>query len=199
MYLWYKTKRNFINKAVFNLYIIKNDIIGIFHWRNPSGRTMVLGSTQSLTEMSTRSISCGVKAAVRKADNLTTFMCRLSWSLGASNYLNPRGLSKTVMELILCQNNSILCQSTNILCQNTNILLLSAFRRIWLVVKIFPRDLAISIHRDVRLFVRPYASARLPRDYLPWSFLWGTSIKICREKILIICKSESIRHFKRQT
>ena len=32
--------------------------IGIFHWR-----TMALGSTQPQTEMSTRNISCGVKAA----------------------------------------------------------------------------------------------------------------------------------------
>jgi hypothetical protein len=31
----------------------------IFYWLNPSGRTMALGSTQSLTEMCTRSISCG--------------------------------------------------------------------------------------------------------------------------------------------
>jgi len=39
-------------------------VIGIFSLTyNPSDRTMVLGSTQSLTEMSTRSISWGVKAA----------------------------------------------------------------------------------------------------------------------------------------
>ena len=30
---------------------------GIFHWDNPSGRTMALGSTQPPTEMSTRNIS----------------------------------------------------------------------------------------------------------------------------------------------
>jgi hypothetical protein len=30
-----------------------------FHWHNPSGRTMVLGSTQPLTEMSTINISWG--------------------------------------------------------------------------------------------------------------------------------------------
>jgi hypothetical protein len=30
-----------------------------FHWHNPSGRTMVLGSTQSLTEMSSGNISWG--------------------------------------------------------------------------------------------------------------------------------------------
>jgi len=32
-------------------------INGIFHWRNPSGRPVVLGSTQPLTETSTRNIS----------------------------------------------------------------------------------------------------------------------------------------------
>ena len=39
------------------------DDVGIFRWSNPPGRSMALGSTQSLTEMSTRGISCGVKAA----------------------------------------------------------------------------------------------------------------------------------------
>ena len=36
---------------------------GIFHLHNPSDRTVALGSTQTLTEMSTRNISWGVKAA----------------------------------------------------------------------------------------------------------------------------------------
>jgi len=39
------------------------DVIRIFHLLNPSGRTTALGSTQPLTEMSTRDISLGVKAA----------------------------------------------------------------------------------------------------------------------------------------
>ena len=30
---------------------------GIFHWHNPAGRTMALGSTNPLTEMSTGNIS----------------------------------------------------------------------------------------------------------------------------------------------
>jgi hypothetical protein len=38
---------------------IPDGVIGIFHWHNPSDRTMALGSTQPLTEMSTRIISCG--------------------------------------------------------------------------------------------------------------------------------------------
>jgi hypothetical protein len=37
---------------------------------------------------------------VRRADNLTTFMCRLSWNLGASTSWNPQGLSRPVMGLL---------------------------------------------------------------------------------------------------
>ena len=42
---------------------IPDGVIGIFHWHNPSGRTVALESTQPLTEMSTGNISWGVKAA----------------------------------------------------------------------------------------------------------------------------------------
>jgi hypothetical protein len=38
---------------------ILDSIIGVFNWHNPSGRTMALGSTLPLTEMSTRNISFG--------------------------------------------------------------------------------------------------------------------------------------------
>jgi len=38
---------------------IPDGVIGIFHLHNPSDRTMALGSTQPLTEMSTRSIFWG--------------------------------------------------------------------------------------------------------------------------------------------
>jgi hypothetical protein len=37
---------------------------------------------------------------VRRADNLTTFMCRLSWNLGASTSWNPQGLYRPVMGLL---------------------------------------------------------------------------------------------------
>ena len=42
---------------------IPDGVIGIFHRHNPSDRTMALGSTQPLTEMSTGNISWGVKVA----------------------------------------------------------------------------------------------------------------------------------------
>jgi hypothetical protein len=38
---------------------------------NPSSRTMALGSTQPLTEMSTRNLPCGKGRPARRADNLT--------------------------------------------------------------------------------------------------------------------------------
>jgi hypothetical protein len=37
---------------------------------------------------------------VRRADNLTTFMCRLSRKLTASTSCNPKGLSRPVMGLL---------------------------------------------------------------------------------------------------
>jgi len=42
---------------------IPGGIIGILHWHTPSGRTMVMGPTPPVTEISTRHISCGVKTA----------------------------------------------------------------------------------------------------------------------------------------
>jgi hypothetical protein len=41
---------------------IPYDVTGIYQWHHPSDRTMALGLTQSLTEMSTTNNSCGVKA-----------------------------------------------------------------------------------------------------------------------------------------
>jgi hypothetical protein len=52
----------------------------IFHWHNPSGLSMALGSTQPPTEMSTRKFSGGgggERRPVLRGDKLTTFMCRL--------------------------------------------------------------------------------------------------------------------------
>jgi len=68
---------------------IPDGVIGIFHLHNPSGRTMSLGLTQLLTEMSTRNVSWGYRRPVLRADNLTTFMSWLSWNLGASISWNP--------------------------------------------------------------------------------------------------------------
>ena len=73
---------------------IPDGVIGIFHWHNPSGCTMALGSTQLLTEINTRNISWGQRRPMHRADKLTTFTCQLSWNLGASTSWHPQGLSR---------------------------------------------------------------------------------------------------------
>jgi len=62
---------------------------------NPSDRTIVLGSTQTLTEISTMSISWGYRRLVRKADNLP-----LSWNLGTLTSWNTLDRSRPVMGML---------------------------------------------------------------------------------------------------
>jgi hypothetical protein len=50
---------------------IPDEVVEFFDRPNPSSRTMALGSTQPLTEMSTRNLPEGKERPARKADNLT--------------------------------------------------------------------------------------------------------------------------------
>jgi hypothetical protein len=50
---------------------IESQMGGFFQFPNPSSRTMALGSTRPLIEMSTRNILVGKGRPARKADNLT--------------------------------------------------------------------------------------------------------------------------------
>jgi hypothetical protein len=50
---------------------IPNEIIGFFNLPNPSNHTIALGSTQPLTEMSTRDLPAAKGQPACKADNLT--------------------------------------------------------------------------------------------------------------------------------
>jgi len=76
-------------------------VSGIFYWHNLSGRTMAMGSTQPLTEMSTRNISCGVKAA--GAYGWQTYHLHVQTVLKSESFsvsvLQPQGLSRPVMGL----------------------------------------------------------------------------------------------------
>jgi len=70
---------------------IPDGVIRMFHWHKPSGRTIALGLIKPVTEMSTRNISCGVKAAGvygRKRFNLHVPTVLKSGSL---NLLEPSG------------------------------------------------------------------------------------------------------------
>jgi hypothetical protein len=69
------------------------DEVYIFNLLNPSSRTMALGSTQLLTEMSSRNFPVGVKSG--RYVGLTTLppsMSRMSENVGASTSRNPKGL-----------------------------------------------------------------------------------------------------------
>ena len=80
---------------------IPNSVTWMFHWHNPSGRTMALRSTQPLTEMSTTNISLRVNGGRWVGLTiLPPIICRLSWNLGASTSWNPQGLSRPVMGLL---------------------------------------------------------------------------------------------------
>ena len=50
-----------------------------------------------------------------RADNLTTFMCRMSLNLGASNSWNPQGLSRPVMGLLFFLNKETTVQNCTII------------------------------------------------------------------------------------
>ena len=63
LYIGWGTRwRNWLRHSATNGKVagsIPDGVTEIFHWHNPSGRTMALGLTQPLTEMSTRNISWG--------------------------------------------------------------------------------------------------------------------------------------------
>jgi hypothetical protein len=71
---------------------IPDELIGFFNWPNPSSSTMALGSTQPLTEMSTRNLPGCKGRPARDADNLTA-IC------------GPRSLT-TIWAFTACYRNS---------------------------------------------------------------------------------------------
>jgi hypothetical protein len=58
--------------------------------------TMVMGSTQPLTEMSTKNVTWGLRRPVPRVDNLTNFMCGMSLNLGISTSWNLQSLFRLV-------------------------------------------------------------------------------------------------------
>ena len=65
-------------------------VTGIFRvTQSFSPHLVTLVFTQPLTEMSTKGFTWGQGRPVRKADNFTTFICRLSENPGSFNLLEP--------------------------------------------------------------------------------------------------------------
>jgi hypothetical protein len=69
------------------------DEVDFFYLFNPSIRIVALGSTQPLTEMSTRNLPGGKGRSAHKADNLTAIcVSRLSRKCGSHDVSQPYGL-----------------------------------------------------------------------------------------------------------
>jgi hypothetical protein len=78
------------------------DEVNFFNLPNPSSRIIALGSTQPLTEMSTRNLP-GVKSG--RCVGLTTLppsVGRMSENVGASTYRNPKGLHGLYRDKFTC-------------------------------------------------------------------------------------------------
>jgi hypothetical protein len=74
---------------------IPDEVIGFVNWLNPSSRTMALGSTKPLTEMSTRNLPVGKGRPACEADNLTA-VSRLSRKCGSLDGSQPYGPQRPV-------------------------------------------------------------------------------------------------------
>jgi hypothetical protein len=66
-----KRQHSWLGNYTTSLSSIPDEVIEFFNSHNPSSRTMALGSTQPLTEISTRNLPGGKGRSERKADNLT--------------------------------------------------------------------------------------------------------------------------------
>jgi hypothetical protein len=82
--------------------------IEIFHWRNPSGRTMALGSSQPLTDMSTRNIWNEYQAYFLedkggRCVGLKTYHLHVPIFLksGSLNLLQPSGIAYLMHSLMM--------------------------------------------------------------------------------------------------
>jgi hypothetical protein len=65
---------------------VPDDDVDIFNLPNPSSRTISLGSTQPLTEMSTRNVPGGKRRPARRA------VSSMSENVGVSTSRNTKGL-----------------------------------------------------------------------------------------------------------
>ena len=89
---------------------IPDGVFGIFHWHNPSDRTMALGSTQPLIEMSAKRYFLGVNAAGAYGWQPYHLPVPLSWNLGTVTSWNPLSHSRPVTGLICL---TLLCKALN--------------------------------------------------------------------------------------
>jgi hypothetical protein len=129
---------------------------------------------------------------VRRADNLTTFMCRLSRNLEASTSWNPKGLSRSVMGLLY-----LYLYLFSVFCRVFLRSLFISFRccPLYSFLGVFPKQLrigTISLVMSVRPSVRMEERKSYRTDFR--EILFGSFSKIYRQ-ILILMKTGHKEHF----
>jgi hypothetical protein len=65
------------------------DEVDFFNWPNPSSRTIAMGSTQPLREMSARNLPGGKKQPAHRAENLAAIYEPNVWKCGSLNLSQP--------------------------------------------------------------------------------------------------------------
>jgi hypothetical protein len=89
--MWGKRWRSWLRHYATSRKVVRSipdGVTGFFNVPNPSSRTMAMGSTQPLTEMSTRNLPGSKRRPARKADDLTDCL----ENVGASTSHNSMGL-----------------------------------------------------------------------------------------------------------
>jgi len=79
---------------------IPDGAIGITHWLNPSGRSVLQGSTESLTKKSARGISWGKGGWSIGLTNLPPSCANFIEILGASSFWSFQALSRPELRLL---------------------------------------------------------------------------------------------------
>jgi hypothetical protein len=153
---------------------IPQGVIWIFCWRNPFGCTIVLGSTQPLTDMSTNDISWGSRWPVRGADNLTTFIFRLSRNSGSLKFL------ELYLSFTISITTTAATISNNTL-TTTSVLSSPTFMKLWRFLTLSIKDMD-PVMRGKTRFKIGNRSDIIP-DRLPERLRWTPCRSFCNSSL----------------